>query len=344
MAFIQNPGLLKVSSVRDTDFVIVDCGAREGLGEASLLAAFPQARLIGFEPDAAECERLNRGRSGDRDARRSVFYPVAVGARQESRRFYSTENPACSSLYRPDGAFFGQFLDCASQVRITDEAMVETVPLDSYLPTVGVEQIHFLKLDVQGAELDVLQGARGFLASGVLGLKVEVSFAPIYERQPLFADVDAYLRQFGFVLFDLSRTRYRREAAPADLPTRGQLLWGDAVYLRDHERLLEGSSAVPCLQLAVLASACGFHDYALKVVDALVSTPALPDSQRRELRQERDRYAEALLRPNKAQRLHRVLTRFQPVRALTLRALRFAGRLIDVQQEAAERHQFSWSD
>ena len=73
----------------------------------------------------------------------------------------------------------------------------------------------------------------------MLGLKVEVEFSPIYQDQPLFSDVDTYVRQFGFALFDLFRHRYRRQNYPRDLNTRGQLLCGHAFYLKDYHYLAE---------------------------------------------------------------------------------------------------------
>src|SRR5207248_2510884 len=66
----------------------------------------------------------------------------------------------------------------------------------------GVDRVDFIKLDTQGSELDILQGA-GFLLDDCLGLQLEVMFSPLYEGQPLFADVDTYLRSRGFVLWRL---------------------------------------------------------------------------------------------------------------------------------------------
>src|ERR1700740_820321 len=92
----------------------------------------------------------------------------------------------------------------------------------------------FLDLDTQGSELEILQGAKRFLSTSIVALKCEVEFSPLYEKQPLFGDVDRFLRECGFVLFDLSRSRYRRENFPRHALTRGQLLWGDALYFREH--------------------------------------------------------------------------------------------------------------
>ena len=100
-----------------------------------------------------------------------------------------------------------------------------------------------------------------------MGLQIEVEFSAIYEGQPLFSAVDEYLRGFGFMLFDLTRSRYRRAAMARDLATRGQLLWGDAVYLRDYSWFSGHSAKERALKLCVIAGLLSFHDYALEAWD-----------------------------------------------------------------------------
>ena len=68
-----------------------------------------------------------------------------------------------------------------------------------------------LKLDVEGAELDVLRGGDEVLAQA-LALEVEVELNPLFEGQPLFADIDAHLRERGWALQGLRRTSWRRGA------------------------------------------------------------------------------------------------------------------------------------
>jgi hypothetical protein len=115
--------------------------------------------------------------------------------------------------------------------------------------------------------LDILQGAEGLLCSGVVGVKLEVEFSPLYHELPLFAELDTCLRGRGFTLFDLSRNRYRREGS-LGIPTRGQLVFGDAVYFRDWHELPANSTRMAA-RLCVAAAVLEFHDYALEVLDAL---------------------------------------------------------------------------
>ena len=83
------------------------------------------------------------------------------------------------------------------------ELAVDT--LDHQLERHGLDDVDFIKVDTQGSELFVLQGASQVLGQHVVGVEVEVEFASIYGGQPLFADVDRHMREHGFDLFDLRR-------------------------------------------------------------------------------------------------------------------------------------------
>ena len=144
------------------------------------------------------------------------------------------------------------------------------------LPAHGIEAADFLKLDTQGSELDILHGADRILRTHVLGVQVEVEFAPMYIGQPLFADVDTFLRGFGFVLFDLSRYRVRRPTVAKEVPTRGQLLWGHALYLRAPDTLDENTQA----RLAVVAAILGLPDLAAGILATLERSASTGNLQR----------------------------------------------------------------
>ena len=92
--------------------------------------------------------------------------------------------------------------------------------------------------------------------------------------RPLFADIDAHLRALGFTLFDLRElNRWRRRTlAGANYPSwidSGQLMYGNALYLRDLPALLgEGADFRPprvqVLKLASLAELFCYPDFAMR--------------------------------------------------------------------------------
>ncbi len=180
-------------------YTILDVGARWGIDERWASLA-PDVQVYGFDPDDDECERLNL--QAEQSGRGFVRYvPVALGASSVSVAFYPTIEPACSSIYRPIPKLAATFagLEC------TTGTSVETValrPLDEWCSTNNVGPVDYLKLDVQGAELEVLRGADDALTTVSL-LEIEVEFNPIYEGQPLFGNIDGYLRERGFVLWRL---------------------------------------------------------------------------------------------------------------------------------------------
>jgi hypothetical protein len=100
----------------------------------------------------------------------------------------------------------------------------------------------YLKVDVQGAELDVLRGGPNLLANAVVA-QVEVEFVQMYKDQPLFGEVDSEMRKNGFVLHRLLGVLGRvfkpiRHAD--DINRRGsQDMWSDAIYIKDFMRLGE---------------------------------------------------------------------------------------------------------
>jgi hypothetical protein len=112
----------------------------------------------------------------------------------------------------------------------------------------------------------------------VFGVELEAEFAPVYKDQPLFADVDRFMRAQGFVLFDL-RPCYWKRAAGRDLGgPHGQIIWADALYLKDmaawraalaplpHD--LQKSKVLRGISVAILY---GYHDYALEIATAMES-------------------------------------------------------------------------
>ena len=221
--------------------VVVDVGARKGF-ESHWRLYSDQVSLIGFEADAEECRRLNEQLTDSYHK----FYPVALHRDKGERPFFITgSHPASSGFYKPDMQFMKRFPDERNLV-VTDIGELTTTDFDSFADNHGIGSVDFIKIDVEGATLDVLRGSLRALESSVWGMSIEVEFAAMHENEPLFADVDAFLRPLGFVLFDVTLNRIARKVlsphAFSSVPSHtenGQLIFGQAVYLRDAQREIE---------------------------------------------------------------------------------------------------------
>ena len=209
---------------------IVDIGARFiGDERYAPIRDHGAARIVGFEPDDEQLEILKEKYPDQ------IFLPYFVADGGE-RDFYICHYGGCSSLYEPDPEIIDNFTGIStsqgSNFEVVETAKVATKRLDDITEISGCD---YLKIDVQGAELDVLKGAKERLKE-CLVVELEVEFVPIYKNQPLFAEIDLFLRQAGFYLhrlMDVSGRAYRPFLASGNISKPvSQLLWADAVFIR----------------------------------------------------------------------------------------------------------------
>lgn len=216
------------------DVRIVDIGAMD-VGEGDATARLLKARkasVIGFEPVAEACARLNAGRADVRQ----TYLPYAIGDGGPTE-FRECASAMTSSLYEPNTTLLEPFQALAELATVVKRTALQTTRLDDVAEAAEAD---FLKMDVQGAELDVLRGGARLLAS-LLVVQTEVAFVPIYRDQPLFADIDAELRRHGFMFHrfaGIGGRAFKPFVKNGDLAAPiSQQLWGDAIYVRDLTRL-----------------------------------------------------------------------------------------------------------
>jgi FkbM family methyltransferase len=207
---------------------LIDVGARGGLDprwerfQATL-------ELTAFEPDPAECERLNRDAASLPYPAR--FLPHAVWREaSDAVPFHVVNWPVASSIYAPNEDFLRPFPEARRLFGVKEVQTMRTVTLDDALQRERLGVDH-LKLDVEGAELDVMSGGREALREA-LALEVEVEFNPVFRDQPLFADVDRHLRAQGWEILGLRRNSWRRGSGPSRAAdgNGGQVVSADALY------------------------------------------------------------------------------------------------------------------
>lgn len=191
--------------------VILDCGANVGQMADSFRMQYPRAEIFSFEPVGAVFARLAEKCS----AINVTAVKKAVGDRDGRAVMHLTASAEANSLLG-----FEAGNPCAKWTQEVGAEEVEVCTLDRWCSEQGVDprRVDLIKLDVQGAELQALYGAKRLLETARLIL-VEVSFVPIYKDAPLFGEVDRFLLECG----------YRRHAVyPSDQPHN----WADALYVK----------------------------------------------------------------------------------------------------------------
>ena len=234
--------LVAAGVFRKNPITIVDVGARWGFN--SEWSVFGDSlRVICFEPDEDECRRLNSGAKGN-----VVYIPAALGREESMETLYETALSASSGLYKTDMDYFSRLLNRDNGI-VASERKLRVDTLDRILAANNIEAIDFIKLDVEGAELDVLIGGDRFVKNnGLIGILSEIRFQEEINHCPVFWQLDQHVRQSGFRLFNLQFHHQSRRALPYPglvdyrtaegkrffaYTTHGQIMDGDALYFRD---------------------------------------------------------------------------------------------------------------
>ncbi len=230
-----------------TKITIVDVGAASLGDDPDPYDALRQPgrfHLIGFESVEEQCELIKLMFPEDH-----TFFPYFIGDGSK-RTFHLCENPLTSSLYEPNSELLSKFHNL--MLPVTDKFEVQTKCLDDIEE---ISDIDFLKIDVQGAELDVIKGASRLLEKALV-VHTEVEFIPLYRNQPLFGEIDIALRSHNFLIHNFIKV-VGRMMKPliinnGAVASSNQLLYAEAVIYVKSFMEFESLAADKLLRLAVI--------------------------------------------------------------------------------------------
>jgi FkbM family methyltransferase len=258
-ARVAGRGVSPRSFPLDGQLQLLDIGARYGL-QSPFDEWESHLRPVLFEPELREYERLR--------TRYEDVYNVALSDVHGPRRLFVTKGPGKSSLYQPNVPLLAQFPN-PERFEIVDTQQVETTTLDILYQSGRLSRADAMKIDVQGAELDILRGGRQLIADELLSLQLEVCFAELYVGHARFAAIDAFVESIGGMhLHDFSKEHWRY-ARGDYLDAKGRLVFGDALYFSDIDRIMamrERESKL--VKSAFLAMIYGFPDFSLHLLGA----------------------------------------------------------------------------
>ena len=302
--------------------IVADVGARYGI-HPSWNGFEAPLRYYAFEPDREEAERLKTAYASNSGVD-YVVVPTALDRYEGERDFHLLKHRALSSCLLPDlnSECFRHLKP--GQAEIDKTIKVRVRRLDDVFDEMKVAP-DFLKIDTEGTEQDVVEGAEQLIATSVLGIRVSCNFQRCFHGQRLFSDSHDYLLARGFVLLNLDYKGYGyprlglfRKPDPTESEDfrYGVLVAADGVWIRRMETidaaLKPGQADFARLKLALFCMLNNAPDVGLDIAR---------DS----------RIQGRIVKPVESSRLYA---------ALKLRAARFLGRwrtVPDDQWEKAQR-------
>lgn len=259
---------------------VVDVGANPIDGEppyTPMLAA-GLCRVTGFEPQPAALRELQ-----SRQGASERYLPYAVGDGGQ-HTLNLCRSSGMTSMFEPDPDTLSLFEALAPHGEVIERIPLRTHRLDDIAE---IEHLDFMKVDIQGGELAVVQSGRDKLAEAVV-IQTEVSFVKLYLKQPGLGDIDVELREQGFIPHGVADVKYWPIGSYRvnEDPRWGlnQLLEADIVYVRDFTRP-DAMTDEQLKHLALVAHHCyGSYDLALRCVLLLEQRGSLePGAQQRYL-------------------------------------------------------------
>ena len=260
---------------------VADVGAADG-PEARWNAARAIARFITFEPNPRP--GLVVGAHGD------VSFPIGLWSAKCRKTLHLTKHPDSSSVCNLNFRLLSDF-QAQAGVELTSKTEIELDTLDNTLAGHPELAPDFLKVDVEGGDLEVLKGATLALERSVLGVRTEAPLVEIHHGAPQLWDLYAHLRPTGFVLFHFSRVQWVRNNGLVGYSSQPQYIWGDAVFFlsrpaffRRLENVAPAERTALLTRFLTILLCHGVHDYALELLEAAGAARLVPATDTEKLR------------------------------------------------------------
>jgi FkbM family methyltransferase len=221
--------------------LIIDVGANMGQSIEEFFSIWPSGSVIAFEPQNECVKHLNSIKQKLNDQNLEII-EAALGSEDlhEGRKFFSHNIESGVTGHTSGLSGFNKLnLDSKDSINLMNmdplsdeyaaytsglniERQVPCFRLDSFLSKTNLKKIDLLKIDTQGFEPEVLEGAGEYLKSTKVVL-TELMIYDLYERKLTFSDIEKYLLPAGFELFDISHISKN--------PANGRTDWVDLIYV-----------------------------------------------------------------------------------------------------------------
>jgi FkbM family methyltransferase len=202
--------------------IIIDGGASIGDTSQSFSKLFPNAVIHAFEPFPDFLNALHKKAGQNHNIK---VHPLALGKNNCATAFNVNQSEGTNSLLKPNENATEIYGSLFKAKKIID---VQLIKLDDWFKSSQSQMIDILKLDLQGGELDALQGAHNLFEQGLIKTVLcEFMFQKTYQDQASWIELARKIENYGLRLFNLYQKQYYN----------GQIIQADLLFI--HPSILE---------------------------------------------------------------------------------------------------------
>jgi FkbM family methyltransferase len=180
---------LKLRGIEPSGFI--DVGAHFGETHQIIRSVYPSTRIVSFEANPA-CEPMLRSIGAE-----CIIGLLGKETKEKVSFYINPNNKTCTGC--------STHKELSQHYQNSDTIYLPMFRLDEVVPIEA--KLDFLKIDVQGAEIDVLDGSTLLLPT-IRWIYLEVSLVKLNEGAPLIDDVFIYLRNAGYKISDICDSTY----------------------------------------------------------------------------------------------------------------------------------------
>lgn len=252
-----------------------------------------------FEPDERSYRDLVK--SVNRYSHPNDFHYInkALSGKDGKRTLYLSNAPTGTSILKlkADQKFFSKDSTYFYPMR---EVEIETYSLETVLNQNKVETFDAIKLDVQGAELEIIKSIDAKRLENVNAIELEICLHDVYENQTQFCDVLSFMNSKGFSLFDLRNNKghfpdsydnfsYQKEYFNThdQSPSVSARVWEfDAIFFRDPNWVKENSVSNERLRkIAAMYCVYNFFGEAIQIIKSAYNEGKLSEKEFNDIKQ-----------------------------------------------------------
>lgn len=208
--------ILRILFRGDQNLMLFDVGGCEGFSSVRYLNLFKKSQGYIFEPVPRNIKEIKKNKAKYKLRNLQLIEEALAATLGEATFYVSSGSPKKNAVLHDDSVNFGNKSSSLLAPHLTkevhpwlefkEEITVSVNTLANFCSVHSINTIDFMHMDVQGAELEVLKGAKEQL-SNIKSIWLEVERIPLYKNQALKNEIESFLKSQNFICV-LSKVGY----------------------------------------------------------------------------------------------------------------------------------------